>query len=84
MVSEKSISFPQFRKYSNNKSFFKIEDNRAIDEVYYIGKKAYFQRTAIQTFVERNLVEELLNFDGIHILKIHEETYENALAEVEL
>jgi len=56
-----SIQFPQFRKYKNNKHFFKIINSEEFEEISFIGKKKLVVRHKAKILPDRNFMYDLLN-----------------------
>jgi len=57
------IHFPVYRKYKNNKSYFKIIHARLFEEIQIIGSKKVVKQTEAKLFPEVLFVKDLvLNF----------------------
>lgn len=54
------IKFPVYRKYKNNKCYFKIMNALLFEEIQLIGSKKVVKRTEAKLFPERNFVRDLL------------------------
>lgn len=54
-------SFPVFRKYSNNLSFFKITSEKSFVEIQKIGNKKMIHRIDASTYPELNFINDLIN-----------------------
>jgi hypothetical protein len=54
------INFPVYRKYKNNKSYFKIINPLLFEEIQVIGTKKIVKRTEVKLFPERNFVHDLV------------------------
>lgn len=52
--------FPQYRKYKNNKHFFKIISNNEFDEIHFIGTKTLVTKHHAKILPDRNLIYDLL------------------------
>ena len=60
------MTFPQFRKYSNNKSHFKIESYSAMEEIQTMGKYFSITRLNSDKMPDRNYISDLIkNPNGI-------------------
>jgi hypothetical protein len=69
------IHFPVYRKYKNNKSYFKIINPRLFEEVQVIGSKKFIKETEARLFPEVNFVRDLvLNYSEM-AYEISEEEY---------
>jgi len=70
------IQFPQYRKYSNNKNFFKLISVKEFEEIQVVGSKTLFRKiTAIQ-FPEMNLIADLCFYATEFIINSNECEYE--------
>jgi hypothetical protein len=65
--------FPQYRKYKNNKHFFKIISESEFDEISFIGTKAGVTKHIAKILPDRNFMYDLLHDVG--------NTCENSTAE---
>ncbi len=54
-------NFPQYRKYKNNKHFFKIYSESEFDEISFIGTKAIITKHQAKILPDRNFISDLLN-----------------------
>lgn len=54
------IHFPVYRKYKNNKSYFKIIHPGRFEEVQIIGSKKIIKQIEAKLFPERSFVHDLL------------------------
>jgi hypothetical protein len=73
-----SQSFPQFRKYANNRNFFKISSAQDFEEISFIGSKKIVRQHKAMILPDRNLVQDLLH-DPAFAETITEEEYINQL-----
>lgn len=55
------IVFPTYRKYKNNKHFFKIINESEFDEISFIGSKAMVVKHIAKILPDRNFISDLLN-----------------------
>ena len=73
------IHFPVYRKYKNNKSYFKIIHPRLFEEIQIIGSKKLIKQTEAKLFPEVNFVRDLvLNYSEMAD-EIGEEEYNQLL-----
>lgn len=70
--------FPQYRKYSNNRNFFKIRSAEDFEEISFIGSKRIVRQYRATILPDRNLVQDLLH-DPAFAETITEEEYMNQL-----
>jgi len=80
-MSYKVTDFPQYRKLSNEKVFYRIRTDREFDEIQLVGTKAMcFTMTATQ-YPEILRISELLSFADPAFLTSNQEEF-NHLIEV--
>ena len=73
------IIFPAYRKYSNNKNFFKIINENEFEEISFIGSKAIVTKHFAKILPDRNLISDLL-YDIEHTAELsNQEEYESYL-----
>ncbi|MFN5183111.1 MAG: hypothetical protein ACK5D5_08840 [Bacteroidota bacterium] len=77
--NHEDIAFPQFRKYKNDKSYFKILSMETFEEKYFIGKKMMKREFTAVQYPEKLFVRDLLFNYGEIGLKITQEEYESKL-----
>lgn len=58
------LVFPAYRKYKNNKHFFKIINESEFDEVSFIGSKAMAVKHVAKILPDRNFISDLLHDIG--------------------
>ena len=72
--------FPYYRKLSNNKSFYKILDDKNFEEIQILGsKKNHFKHFAEQ-YPEMLRIQDMINLHGEHYLNIEKEEWELLLS----
>ena len=52
--------YPQFRKYINNKGFFKILSTTEWEEIQVIGSKYIFEKFTVKIMPDRNFINDML------------------------
>lgn len=72
-------TFPKFRKYTNNKSFFKIESDVNWSEIQIVGNKKMLHHFIAHQYPEKLFLQSLINFDGEGIKDSNETEFENLL-----
>ena len=72
------IIFPAYRKYKNNKHFFKIINENEFEEISFIGSKIIVTNHIAKILPDRNLIADLLNDSNFAELSTQEE-YESYL-----
>jgi len=55
------FKFPVYRKLSNNKSFYRIDNERSFFEIQLIGKKPFISLTDAKQYPEILRVSDMLN-----------------------
>lgn len=61
--------FPQFRKLSNEKAFYKIIDERNFEEIQLVGSKKLIYQTYAEQYPEILRIQDMLNcLDGLFII----------------
>ena len=58
-MSKDNITYPQYRKYSNNKSFFKILSPEKFEEVQVLGNKKTLYKFDAKILPDRNFIHDL-------------------------
>ena len=75
--------FPVYRKYSNDKSYFKVESESEFIQLQVIGKKVFESRITVVQYPERLLVNDLIKAEEPHILSIGEAEFVEQLEKVQ-
>ncbi len=70
------FQFPQYRKYSNNKNFFKIISQTEFDEINFIGKKISVTKHVAKILPDRNFISDLLLDVGSTCVVATEQEYQ--------
>ncbi|MFP5471022.1 MAG: hypothetical protein ACLGGV_05455 [Bacteroidia bacterium] len=61
------MTFPQYRKYPDNRAFFKILSDTEFEELSFIGTKQIIQKIVAKTYTERLYISDMIsNVDGIY------------------
>jgi len=71
----KDINFPVYRKYKNNKSYFKIIQAGLFEEIQLIGSKKIIKQTEAKQFPEMMFINDLIFNYSEMALEITEEEY---------
>lgn len=69
------MQFPQYRKYSNNKNYFKILSPDEFEEIQIIGSRRHKRIVKAELYPEKMFVRDLLLPETDHILVISETDY---------
>ena len=75
MENQVDIHFPLYRKYPNNKSYFKVLSVDAFEEVQVIGKNYVLSELKAKILPERNLIHDIIATEG-HWVEIEAEEFE--------
>ena len=73
------MQFPIFRKYKNNKHFFKIISVNEFEELSFIGKKLIITKHKVSILPDRNFISDLIHDVGNTCEISSEEEYLNNL-----
>jgi hypothetical protein len=71
----KDINFPVYRKYKNNKSYFKIIQPKLFEEIQIIGSKKIIKEVEAKQFPEMLFISDLLSNYSQMADEISEEEY---------
>jgi len=72
------INFPVYRKYKNNKSYFKIINPRLFEEIQVIGSKKIVKQITANLFPEMNFIRDLVYDYAARAVEIGAEEYVDA------
>jgi hypothetical protein len=81
-MSRESIGFPAYRKYKNNRSYFKILNLNAFEEIQVIGAKRIYHLTEAKLYPEKLFINDLLFHFEEMAVEISAEEYEAELNKV--
>ena len=73
------IQFPTYRKYKNNKNFFKIINENEFEEISFIGNKAIIIKHLAKILPDRNFISDLLHDVGNTSELSNQKEYESYL-----
>jgi len=57
---QKEVVYPQYRKYPNNKSYFKILSPNAFEEIQVLGEKKTFHFFKAEILPDKNYILDLV------------------------
>jgi hypothetical protein len=72
-------SFPKFRKYANNKSFFKIESDLEWTEIQLMGSKKLIHHFYAHQYPEKLFLHSLINFEMNGVVDSNETEFEHLI-----
>jgi len=71
-----STDYPQYRKYPNEKGYFKIISDKEWEEIQIIGSKYLLHRFTVNILPDRNFIYDMTFDYENRWVKISEEEYE--------
>ncbi len=74
------MDFPVYRKYPNEKHFFRIHSHEEFEELFIMGSRYGLRRKKADTYPDRLLIQDMLNKKDGNWLASSEEEFEDALA----
>lgn len=60
LIFNMTTVFPQYRKYKNNKSYFKISSLAEWDEIQIIGSNYLLSKFEVKIMPDRNFIQDML------------------------
>lgn len=76
------MNFPQYRKYSNNKVFFKIISSDTFEEITLVGSKKVINIIKASTYAEKVYIMDMLENVDKRYLIIEESEYTEQLKNI--
>jgi hypothetical protein len=70
------VTYPQYRKYANNKAYFKIISAGEWEEIQIVGSKHIFHHFTVKILPDRNYIYDMTFDYEKNWVKIEEEEYE--------
>lgn len=74
------MHFPLFRKYSHNRTFFKINSLKDFEELNLIGQSYTLRNFEVKIFTDRIFIQDLIENRNNYWVSIPEEEYEERKA----
>lgn len=71
--------FPLYRKYPNNKSYFKLLSENEFEEIQFIGDKGFIFRFEAKILPDRYLISDMIELKDKTWVEIEPEEYDNQL-----
>ena len=62
-MMDKNTHFPQYRKLSNGKTFYKIVDERTFEEIVLMGEKRMYFKTVADKYPEMLRIKDMLELE---------------------
>lgn len=72
------MEYPQYRKYSNGKNYFKVISATELEEIHFIGHKCFVNTMEAKILPDRNFIYDL-TFDLTTCVEISADEYEQKL-----
>ena len=82
LIFNTTTDFPQYRKYKNNKSYFKISSLTEWDEIQIIGSNYLLSKFEVKIMPDRNFIQDMLFDYTANWDVIEEEEYNEQLNRV--
>lgn len=73
-MNDKNTDFPQYRKLSNDKTFYKIQSDRLFEEVQLMGSKVFRYTVEAKQYPEILKIQDMLQLEEPYLL-ISEEDF---------
>ncbi|HKK40331.1 MAG TPA: hypothetical protein VJ949_12995 [Cryomorphaceae bacterium] len=70
-----SNTFPLYRKYPNNKSYFKVLSNDSFEEIHVVGKKYFLTKVEAKILPDRHFIADMIEASS-NWVKIEAAEYE--------
>tara|TARA_B110000305_G_scaffold20829_1_gene19155 strand:+ start:6103 stop:6354 length:252 start_codon:yes stop_codon:yes gene_type:complete len=83
-MNDKDIYFPQFRKLSNDKLFYKVLSSREFIEIQVIGSVIKIHQIKAVQYPEILKIQDLLDLESKYYRVIFEEEYEAMKSKFEM
>jgi hypothetical protein len=72
-MNDKNTDFPQYRKLSNDKTFYKIQSDRLFEEVQLMGSKVFRYAVEAKQYPEILKIQDMLKLEEPYLLISEEE-----------
>ena len=74
---ENNIIYPIYRKLGNNRSFYKVLNNRQFEEIQVIGSKIHHYFHTAKQYPEILFIQDLISYTHLGIFEFSELEWEN-------
>lgn len=74
------MNFPLYRKYPNNKSFFKIVDSDHFQEIKLTGKLSELHQFEAKILPDRNFIQDMIAMENEFWIESDAQEFEKMLA----
>jgi hypothetical protein len=72
-MNDKNTDFPQYRKLSNDKTFYKIQSDRLFEEVQLMGSKVFRYVVEAKQYPEILKIQDMLQLEEPYLTISEEE-----------
>jgi len=76
-----SDTFPQYRKYPNNKSYFKVLSNESFEEIQVVGNNYFLTKVVAKILPDRHFISDMIQATA-HWVPIEEAEYTEVRSKV--
>ncbi|MCC6691504.1 MAG: hypothetical protein IT235_08235 [Bacteroidia bacterium] len=76
--------FPQFRKYKNNKSYFKINSINSFEEIKQEVSGYILYKFTAAILPDRNFISDMLSSNSVHWQLITQQEYDEVKSKVNI
>jgi len=77
------ISYPQYRKYKNGKSFFRISSVSSFEEIQIVGSQYFLHHFTAKILPDRNFIYDMTFEYELNWVQITESDFVAALSKVQ-
>jgi hypothetical protein len=72
-----SITFPVYRKYEGDRSFFKITSEKEFIEVQVMGPRFFVHNITAKTFPDFQMIVDMINLHNNHWIECTDQEFEH-------
>ena len=83
-MNKKTMNFPQYRKMSNDKAFYRIISEKEFDEIQIVGNKANLFHIVAAQYPEILRIQDMLKMDNEWFLEVNENEFIEVLKKYDL
>ena len=76
MIDKYNNDFPYYRKLSNNKSFYRINDDKNFEEIQIIGSSKRYYKHFAEQYPEMLRIQDMINLHEGHFLVLQKEEWD--------
>lgn len=79
MVKE-TVTYPVFRKYEGNRSYFKITSPKEFTEIQVMGNRYFLHEIKAKTLPDFQMIVDMINLYNNHWIESNEKEFQRVLA----